>query len=280
MEPDALNLTENVEQLVEIGSTLGPTLVRAVLLLLIVLLLSKYLGRFLSMLLIRAGMPERRALVPVTGLHVVVLLIGALVVLSMLGFPGKMLFRWLLGAAMLLLSVFVIVQPYIPKLPLKRGDFVRLGSALGTVDQITLMHTVLKTLDGKMEFVPNHQVLNMPMTNFSLNPERRLDVELFIPYGQNLEEVKSIVSERLRQEELVLEEPAPRGAISKFSPSYREMVARFWVDGRSIVAAGWAVNERIDAAFEEAGISMAAPRIEVVHGTEELAPAGHSDSAG
>ena len=50
------------------------------------------------------------------------------------------------------------------------------------------------------------------------------------------------------QDAPVIEVPAPTVALSKLSPSYREMVARFWVDGGSALAARWAVNERIDAA--------------------------------
>ena len=118
-----------------------------------------------------------------------------------------------------------------------------------------------KTIDGVTYFVHNDTYYR-PYYSGS-------DVVYIVaerPEGaeQSLEEVQTTVTELLHEEELVLEEPAPQVKIAKFSPSYREMVARFWVDGTTLVAARFAVNERIDRAFAAAGISMAPPRLEVV----------------
>jgi small conductance mechanosensitive channel len=134
--------------------------VKGMILLIIVLILVKYLGRFVSALLIKLGMPERRAAYSVTGLHILVLLIGALVVLSLIGFPAALLFRVIMVIVMAGIAAFVIIKPYIPKLPLKKGDIVQIEGVVGTVDFISVMHTRVRTFDGKMVYIPNHRVLN------------------------------------------------------------------------------------------------------------------------
>ena len=81
------------DQINKVGGELGPMIIQGLILLLIVLILVKYLGRFLTVLLTKYGMPERKAAYSVTVLHILVLLVGALVVLNLVGFPGALLFR-------------------------------------------------------------------------------------------------------------------------------------------------------------------------------------------
>ena len=120
--------------------------VKAMILLVILLLLVKYPGRFVAMLLIRAGVPERKAAYSVTGLHILVLLIGALVVLNMVGFPGVLLFRVIMVIVMVGLAIYIIVKPYMPQLPFKKGNIIQVAGAMGTVDLIKIMHNYAYTL--------------------------------------------------------------------------------------------------------------------------------------
>jgi small-conductance mechanosensitive channel len=65
------------------------------------------------------------------------------------------------------------------------------------------------------------------------------------------------VGEILQQEEIVLEKPAPRIVIDKFTPDYMEMKARFWVERKHALTGRWGLNEKIKSRFDEEGISMA-----------------------
>jgi small conductance mechanosensitive channel len=75
--------------------------------------------------------------------------------------------------------------------------------------------------------------------------------------------VKVAVSEILEQDDMVLEKPAPRVVIDKFTPGHMEMKARFWVQRKHALTGRWGLNEKIKSRFEEEGISMASPRLEV-----------------
>ncbi len=263
MDTVSSGVSNYVDQISKIGVELGPMVVKGMILLVIVLILVKYLGRFVAVLLVKVGMHERKAAYSVTGLHILVLLIGALVILNLIGFPGALLFRVIMVIVMAGVAAYVIGKPYIPRLPFKKGDVIRVGAAMGTVDLISVMHTRVRTFDGKVIYIPNHKVLNDQVTNSSVRPSRRLDVDFFIPYDQDVDKVKAIVGEILNRNEIVLEKPAPRVVIEKFSPGYMEMKARFWVERRHVLTGRWGLNEEIKSRFDQGGIKMASPRLEI-----------------
>jgi len=257
------DLSGYASEISAVGGELGPILVKSLVLLVLVLYLVKYLGRFLAVVLTKAGVPERRAAFSVTILHITVLLVGALVILSMVGFPGAFLFRVVMVIVLLVVAVYIIVKPYIPALPFKTGDVVKIGDTMGIADSITIMHTRIRAFDGKVTSIPNQKVLNSQVTNSSIRPNRRLDINFFIPYDQDVDQVKEVVSQILAEDDIVLEEPFPRVVIDQFAPGYMEMKARFWVERRYGLTGRWGLNEKIKLRFEEEGISMASPRLEV-----------------
>ncbi|MBT3255890.1 MAG: mechanosensitive ion channel [Deltaproteobacteria bacterium] len=263
MDTVSSGLTSYVDQISKVGGELGPMVVKGMILLIIVLILVKYIGKFMTSILIKRGMPERRASYSVTGLHILVLLVGALVVLNFIGFPAALLFRVIMVIVMVGIAAFVIARPYIPKLPLKTGDVVMIGGALGKVDLISVMHTRLRTFDGKVVYIPNHKVLNDQVVNTSLRPKRRLDINFYIPYEADVTKVKEIVGGILKESEIVQEKPVPRVVIDKFAPGYMEMKARFWVEKKYALVGRWGLNEKIKTRFDEEGIRMASPRLEI-----------------
>jgi small conductance mechanosensitive channel len=256
-------LTEYVDQINRVGGELGPLVLKGLILLIIVLILVKYLGRFLASILIKLGVPERRAAYSVTALHVLVLWLGTLVILNLIGFPSGLLFRVTAVILLIAVAAHIIVKPYIPQLPLKTGDVVQIGGSFGKVDLITIMSTRIRTFDGKVVYIPNHKVLNDQVVNTSARPNRRLDIDFFIPYGQDVDKIKRIVGDIMTESDIVKEKPAPRVVIDRFSPGYMEMKARFWVEKKYALTGRWGLNEKILFRFEEEGIRMASPRLEI-----------------
>ena len=275
MGPLSSHFNEYVDQITKVGDTLGPVVVKAAILLVIVLLLAKFLGQFLAVFLVRFGMAERKATIFVTALHVFVLLLSALVVLNVLGFPGMLLFRVILIFVLAVISAYIISKPYIPKLPFKTGDTVQIGDIFGKVDTITFMHTMVRTFDGKIVFIPNHKVLNDKLTNLAMKPNRRLDLNFFIPYhGDHRKRAKEVVTEIIKNDEKVLEKPAPKVVVSKLTPDYIVMQARVWVPRLSRITTRWRINEVILDRFEREGIEMARPRMEIGQAPSSFDKAG------
>lgn len=277
MDTVSTQLSQTVAQISEVGETFGPLVVKAMVLLVIVLFLTKFLGRSFAVILTKLGMPERKALMSMTVLHILVLLIATLVVLNLLGFPGDLLFRVIIIIIMVGLAAFIIAKPYIPQLPFKKGDTVKMGDTTGKVEKITFMHTLIRTFDAKVVFIPNHKVLNDQVINLALKPNRRVDIDFYIAYDEDLAKVKKVVKEILDESEKVLEKPAPRVVISKFTPDYRHMQARFWVKRTLAITVKWELNEIIDNRFTEEGISMAPPRMRILQDSGVQAPASQDD---
>ena len=263
MDAISSGLSGYVDQISRVGGELAPMIVKGMMLLLIVLLLVKYLGKILSKILTSMGMPERRAAYSVTILHILVLIIGALVILNMVGFPGALLFRVIMVIVMISIAAFIIARPFIPRLPFKKGNIIQIGKFFGIVDMISIMHTRIRTFEGKLVYIPNQKVLNDMVTNFSERPNRRLDIDFFIPYDQDVEKVKEIVGKILQEDDIVLEKPVPRVVIDRFSPNYMEMKARFWVARKHALTGRWGLNAKIKDSFDREGIRMASPRLEI-----------------
>jgi small conductance mechanosensitive channel len=114
------NLSNYINEISRIGGEFGPMLVKGMILLLIVLILAKYLARFLVPLLVKIGVSDRKAAYSVTGLHVLVLLVGTIIVLSMVGFPGALLVRVIMVILMVVLAAYIIAKPYVPQLPFRK----------------------------------------------------------------------------------------------------------------------------------------------------------------
>jgi len=245
------------------GDAYGRQLVRALALLVVVLLLTKLVGRLLRVILLKLGLPQAKATIAVTMLHILVIIFLTLFTLAELGFPTLSLFRVAVAVLLAGTAAFIIVKPYIPQLPFKIGHTIQMGDLLGKVEAITLINTQLKTFDGKTVFIPNQKILGNELVNFSFTPTRRVDLHFYIGYQEDLARVREIVKGVLEEDERVREKPVPRVVLSKLTPDHMEVTARFWVLNKHFLLSRWELTERAMLKLKEAGIEMAPRRMEI-----------------
>lgn len=245
------------------GQAYGAMAVRSMLLLVLVLVVAKLLGKFLKNILTKIGLPERRAIFMITALHVFLLIAMTTVVLNALGISGILLMRAAVIVLLTFIAIMVILRPYIPKLPFKVGNAIQVAGNVGKVEAITFVHTAIKTFDGKTMFLPNHKLFNDLVINFHSTPTRRVDISFFISYEEDLDKTKFVVGEILANEERILENPAPKVVIKEFKPEYIEMQARVWVQNKHVLVIRWDLQEEIKKRFDQEGIRMAPPRLEI-----------------
>lgn len=255
---------DNMEAINQWGASHGPVLLRSILALVLVVLLAKVVGRLLKAALIRLGVGERRAIKVVTIMHGVLFAALLLVTLHLLGFETMLLIRLVSILTLLALMAYLLFKPYLPQVPFKVGDIIQAGNQLGTVLAISFLHTRLKTLDGKIVIIPNHKILNDLLVNYSANPYRRVDIEFFIRYGEDLDRVRRLVLEAMAGDERVLQKYNPRVVVRGIRPSYVEMQARFWVERKHSLVIRWAIREAIIKQLARAGVAMAAERQEYI----------------
>jgi len=116
--------------------------------------------------------------------------------------------------------------------PFKIGDVVETNDVFGVVEKIHLRTSIIRTLDGKMVVLPNKQIYQNKVVNYSASGTRRIDLECGVSYGDNLEKVKRVVTETLNDIE---ERDRSRGVevfFTGFGSSSVDLVGRFWVDYR------------------------------------------------
>ena len=147
--------------------------------------------------------------------------------------------------------------------PFKNGDFVEAGGVTGVVEHIGIFTTIMKTGDNKEVIVPNGQVYGGTITNFSARDTRRVDMVFGIAYDADIRDAKNILVKILEEDERVLKDPKPVVAVSELADSSVNFVVRPWVKSGDYWAVLWDTNEKVKYAFDEAGIGIPFPQMDV-----------------
>ncbi|WP_035647223.1 mechanosensitive ion channel family protein [Flavobacterium sp. ASV13] len=114
--------------------------------------------------------------------------------------------------------------------PVNINDTIEIGGQTVTMKSIGIRSSVVATFDGADVIIPNGDLLNQHLTNWTLsNNKKRTDITIGVAYGTNLEEAKTILEEILKSHDLVLENPAPIIWFKDFNTSAIDIVIKFWV---------------------------------------------------
>jgi small conductance mechanosensitive channel len=148
--------------------------------------------------------------------------------------------------------------------PFKVGEFIDAGGRMGTVKEIQVFHTMLTTIDNRLIIIPNGELANSSVVNFSRMGDRRLDLTFNVAYGSNIEEVKQLVLEIVHADERVLREPAePFVRMGNMGDSALDIVTRVWVDGANYWPLHFDLVEKVYNTFTAKGINIPFPQMDV-----------------
>ena len=147
--------------------------------------------------------------------------------------------------------------------PFRVGDYISAQGFEGTVSEILIFNTVMKTVDNKVIYLPNGALSSGTVTNFSREPQRRVDLTVSVEYGQDLERVKKVLADLFARDSRVLKEPAPFVALSAMSASSVDLTVRLWVDSANYWGVFFDTQEAIYAEFNKQGISFPFPQLTV-----------------
>jgi len=153
--------------------------------------------------------------------------------------------------------LIVIYRPY------KVGDYIQADNHLGTVDDIQIFSTVLKTPDNKLVIVPNGSIMNGSIVNFSNQDKRRVDIIASCSYEDDIDKVKSVLADILSQDDRILSEPEPRIAVSELADSSVNLIVRPWVKNSDYINVYYSLLEEIKKRFDKEGISIPYPQSDV-----------------
>ena len=147
--------------------------------------------------------------------------------------------------------------------PFKVGDFIDAGGQAGTVVEISLFTTELRTPDGIFKSAPNSAVFGSTITNFSRNPTRRIDFIASISYGDDLPKAMEVLKGIMDKDERILKEPAPEVMTWAMAASSVDINMRCWVNISDYWPTLFDMRKSVKLGLEEAGFTIPFPQQDV-----------------
>ena len=164
--------------------------------------------------------------------------------------------------------------------PFETGDFIAVNGEKGTVKRVDVIHTTLLTLDNRRVILPNSLISASQVVNFSEEPFRRIDLAFSVSYDNDIERVKETVLQAVSAHPQTLFEPAePIVRVDEYADSAVTVIAWVWCRTEDYVSVRFDLIEQVRAAFDQKGISIPYPQLDVhVHGPEKTQEADHGDN--
>lgn len=153
--------------------------------------------------------------------------------------------------------LIVIFRPY------RVGDFVEVAGISGAVVQVQILTTVLKTGDNKQIVVPNAQIMDSIITNYSANEQRRVDMLIGVSYDDDLDKVRKTIKELVDADDRVLKDPECLIAVAALADSSVNFTVRPWVKTEDYWGVMFDLTEAIKKRFDRDGISFPFPQQDV-----------------
>lgn len=153
--------------------------------------------------------------------------------------------------------LIVLFRPY------KVGDFVEAAGISGAVEEVQILTTVLKTGDNKKVIVPNGQIMDSVITNYSANERRRVDMVVGVSYDDDLDKVRSTLEQLVAADDRILDDPSCTIAVSALADSSVNFVVRPWVKSADYWGVMFDLTEAIKKRFDKEGISFPFPQQDV-----------------
>lgn len=274
---------ENLEQWLPMAVEWGTALLMALVIFYLGRLVVGRIVTVINKVMLSRGMDETLVNFVCSILRWLGLLFVAIAALSQLGVDTTSLVA-LLGAAGLAIGLslqsslgnFAAGVMLIIFKPFKKGDFIDAGGAMGVVESISIFTTIMTTPDNKEIIVPNGAIIGGNITNFSARPTRRVDMVFGIAYGDDLRKAKTILEDIVKADPRVLAEPAAVVTVGELADSSVNFLVRPWVKAGDYWNVLWDTTQAVKLRFDEAGISIPFPQMEV-HMPRNPAPAGEPD---
>jgi len=155
--------------------------------------------------------------------------------------------------------------------PYKVGDYIEAQGYAGTVKQIQIFNTIIRTVDAQTIIIPNGMLSTGMLKNYSTEPYRRVDLEFQFAYGTDYEEVKSAIMEIINQEPKIIKEPVadspvvapPFLGLTKLGESGVVINARLWCKGADYWAVFFFMNETVYQQLRKRGFMFPFNRMDV-----------------
>lgn len=140
--------------------------------------------------------------------------------------------------------------------PFNVGDFVEAEGCSGTVKDIQLLYTVLRTTDNRRITIPNGQLANGKVVNYSVEPTRRLDLVFSASYDDDIEKVKETLVNVIARHPLIFKEPGPVIRPTSYNDSSIDYTVKVWCNREDYWSIHYDLHEQVKVAFDKEGVTI------------------------
>lgn len=147
--------------------------------------------------------------------------------------------------------------------PFRAGEYADLGGVAGTVQNVQIFSTTLRTADGKIVVIPNGKIIAGNIINFSREPARRNEFIIGVAYDSDIDQVKQLLTNIVQADERILKDRDITVRLNELGASSINFVVRCWSKSGDLQNVYWDVLERIKRDFDANGISFPYPQMDV-----------------
>lgn len=149
--------------------------------------------------------------------------------------------------------------------PFRVGDYIIEDNHKneGTVSEITIFYTKLATIDNKIILLPNGALADTSITNVTNEDNRRVELKVGISYQADIRKAKAVITSLIEANEKILKDKEYSIFVDDLGDSSVVLGMRFWTRTEDFWPVRWAMLEDIKYAFDENGIGIPFPQMDV-----------------
>ena len=147
--------------------------------------------------------------------------------------------------------------------PFRDGDFIAANGYEGTVEDIFICNTKIRTYDNKVVYLPNGKLSTSEIVNYTEKDVRRVDLTYSISYSDDFDKAADVVKKVASENPKILKDPAPKARVTKHSASSIDLFCPVWCKTDDYWDVLFDMNEAVKKAFDENGISIPFTQMDV-----------------
>jgi len=263
-------MKELIPKLIEWGSAFGIKLIAAVAILIIGRIVVKSIKKLIVKLMNKRNVDPTltsfASSLTYSALYIFVILAALSQVgiqttsfMAIIGAAGLAIGLALQGSLSNFASGFLIIMFR----PFKLGDYVEAGGVSGSISKISLFTTEINSIDNKRIIVPNSQIMNGTITNYTAEKTRRVDLVFGVSYESDIRQVKEILTGIIEKHKLILKDPEPFVRLGEMADSSLNFKVRVWTKTEDYWTVYFDLTESAKEEFDKHKISIPFPQMDV-----------------
>jgi len=134
--------------------------------------------------------------------------------------------------------------------PFRTDDTIQTGAFIGSVEEIGIFFTMLRTSDNRRIFFPNSTIMNAPIVNFSSAPTRRIEMTITVSHDSDASRARGLLQEIAKADSRIQTQPEPEIGITNLNLNGVEIAVRVWVNSGDYGKVSFDLLQKIKDRFD------------------------------